>query len=661
MTVSAQPTLFQYVGNGVTTVFAYNCQVLQPSDLNVYVNGVAVTSGITKGGIGSLTGGTVTFSVAPANGAQVILEREVVLERTTDYQQNGDFLSRVVNPDFNRIWMALQQLMTGFSRALKVPKTDVSPITELPPAATRANNLLGFDASGNPITVAPNAQSATALQTLYATSAGSSLIGFIQAGVGAILRTLQSKSRDIINVRDFGAVGDGVTDDTAAIQAAINYVRTRSGATLYFPAQVAGQFYKTTAPLTCDGSITIVGDGMHAVIIIATGLSAGQYVLDFNLPLASNYYFNISGITLRSNNALPKALRLTNTSYVVLKNVQFYNVADGAVFSGGNTFSNYFDNVVGYQITRNTVRFEAFNGGGQYAFSNCTFTGDEGFYLHSDSATNNLSITNTNFEQCVTTSLSIAGTVEGLNLAGCRTEGSNLNDFVLNQAVGKSITGISITGCYFSSDTVASRPVQLGGTGGKVRGFNISGNHVSVATGAMVTLNGEGESGVISGNYLATATATPTNTQRAGVEVFGNENTAGKCAEYWGTATWDVKEGTFTPTDASGAGLSFAAASGRYTKIGRQVHWHAYLLFPATANGAATDIAGLPFAVNLSTNVMGRAGARVDLCNVGSAIGVMQGYSTTTRFSFWNPTALTQITNATLSGKELYISGTYFV
>ena len=55
---------------------------------------------------------------------------------------------------------------------------------------------------------------------------GSSLVGYLPAGSGAVGITVQAKLRQTVSVKDFGAVGNGTTDDTAAVQAALNYVAT---------------------------------------------------------------------------------------------------------------------------------------------------------------------------------------------------------------------------------------------------------------------------------------------------------------------------------------------------------------------------------------------------------------------------------------------------
>jgi hypothetical protein len=85
-----------------------------------------------------------------------------------------------------------------------------------------------------------------------AASSGSSMVGFLQAGVGAVPTTVQAKLRETVSVKDFGAVGDGVTDDTAAIQAALTESVNKK---LVFPKVASG--YLTTDTVTASGSIDI--------------------------------------------------------------------------------------------------------------------------------------------------------------------------------------------------------------------------------------------------------------------------------------------------------------------------------------------------------------------------------------------------------------------
>jgi len=121
--------------------------------------------------------------------------------------------------------------------------------------------------------------SETAIKAYYAASDGSSKVGFIQAGVSAVARTAQAKMRDIINVRDFGAVGDLNTDDTAAVQAAVN---ASNGNTIFFPT---GQ-YRLTAPITATQTISVlgVGNGAGPGAAEQSNSQVTQFFLDFANP-----------------------------------------------------------------------------------------------------------------------------------------------------------------------------------------------------------------------------------------------------------------------------------------------------------------------------------------------------------------------------------------
>lgn len=71
--------------------------------------------------------------------------------------------------------------------------------------------------------------------------ADSSQISYVPAGSGAITTNVQTKLRETVSVKDFGAVGDGVADDTAAIQSAISY-GAPLGKSIFFPSGI----YRTT-------------------------------------------------------------------------------------------------------------------------------------------------------------------------------------------------------------------------------------------------------------------------------------------------------------------------------------------------------------------------------------------------------------------------------
>lgn len=151
MPIPLQTPIVRHVGNGVTTVFAYPFGVLVAADLKVRVAGVDITSGYTVSGVGNRAGGTVTFAAAPANGAEVLLFREVTLERQTDYQYAGDLRESVLDDDFDRTMMALQDTQARFQRSITIPAGET--FTSLPAASARANRVMGFGPDGEVVLI----------------------------------------------------------------------------------------------------------------------------------------------------------------------------------------------------------------------------------------------------------------------------------------------------------------------------------------------------------------------------------------------------------------------------------------------------------------------------------------------------------------------------
>jgi hypothetical protein len=222
----------QYVADGVATAFAFPFAIFAASDLQVFVDGVRQTGGFAVSGAGDSGGGTCSFAVAPAAGRNITLRRRLPIRRTSDFQENGVLRARVLNDELDYQTAAIQQLADDSTRTLQFDPSDTAPAALLPPAAQRAGRLLGFGVDGAPAMFDGASGIGAAENVLF------------NPATAAAGGTVAAKLAETLSVRDFGAVGDGTTDDTLAIQAAFDAANTRSATVL-----VPDGTYRTSAPL----------------------------------------------------------------------------------------------------------------------------------------------------------------------------------------------------------------------------------------------------------------------------------------------------------------------------------------------------------------------------------------------------------------------------
>jgi hypothetical protein len=118
----------------------------------------------------------------------------------------------------------------------------------------------------------------------------------------------------------------------------------------------------------------------------------------------------------------------------------------------------------------------------------------------------------------------------------------------------------------------------------------------------------------------------------------------------------DYEEGTWTPIDDSGAGLSFTSVEGTYTKVGRLVTCFFSLTFPSTASASSARIGGLPFTVPAGTSGLNDA-----ILTVNTSSLVIQPYATNNATNFGLLLTYTgsgatnvQLTTAVLRGSITY-------
>jgi len=292
LAVSSELNKHIYVGNGSNKSFPFEFRVLEEDDLHIYLTVIStgITTEITSNYTVTVTDdvfpadeGTITY---PASGAAITsdykltVSREVDLLQETVYPNNTALKPKVVEKSLDKIAMATQQIEEEYSRTLKQDiSVDTTLVSNTLPAPSSLNSFR-WNAAGtaleltmDPASVLPAATAAkdaaiaaqTAAETAEdnaktsetnAANSASTIGGFLDyTGVAKVLNVISKGPW--VDIKAFGAKGDGTTDDTESFELAIAYCILNS-----FPLFISPGRYIISSKLLIEARrITIIGSG----------------------------------------------------------------------------------------------------------------------------------------------------------------------------------------------------------------------------------------------------------------------------------------------------------------------------------------------------------------------------------------------------------------
>lgn len=333
------------------------------------------------------------------------------------------------------------------------------------------------------------------------TAKGSSLVGYKPPFTGSVGRTQSSKNSDFISVKDFGAVGNGVDNDRAAIQAAIDYAGgLTSGGTVFIPDGVYGLRQVTypgsgAAGVSClvlKDNVTLLGNSHAAKLFVLASdygdgafyrviTSLGNAAAETGLKNAGIENLTIDGnkanqITYTGNPQAANVL-IEADSNVFVRNVKSINANGQAIMVRGKT-TNAAENII---ITDSVV----------------LSANDIGIQA---SQWNGLRILNNYVETCTNNAIDIYGE-DGDAVPNGR-------DFVINgNTVRGCLTGIfpetvkdgTVTGNAISGCTDGIHTNRINGAPGPIV---ISGNNIADCTGKALYHTGDNNMVFATGNII---------------------------------------------------------------------------------------------------------------------------------------------------------------
>lgn len=544
MTLNANDSRDEYTSGAAQAIFNYTFKIFASTDLDVYVtlsgqecSDSDLTTAYSVTGVGVEAGGTITLNTPASSGDLVTIVSSIPTNRTTDYQNNGDFRPDTVNDDFDRTVSLVKQVSDTASRSLVFDKCQqgVSSLSLPTPESERfmrwKGDLSGMENTDPPSVVVTgttlvSVSSYVGLRTVTGqaldqvvsvafrsfendggggnfrwddSDLSTQVTADTESGVyvapnsdatGASGAWVRSNLVGPIFSEWFGAIADASTDCSTALQAAVDF---KNSITDGVEVKLNPGTYKLTVQVVQDSRSSIIGSGMNSTRInSATGLSPFK-IIDSGGSSNVVEGASISHLSISLDNAAI-GIEVSDVWWATIEYVRF---RDG----GAST---------GTLIKSSGQAFHTF-------VSNCRFVGAQNFCIDFQDDVNSSIIEGNDFN--------MPDGAVAINIADCSHIAVFNNRFEQSASdAGNKIVLTNANNCPIYGNTMGNSLISVGiSILGTSQQNQIFGNRIAIdGTGSIgVTVGGTADFNSITGNsFLLQGTGTN------GVEVNGRTNTS---------------------------------------------------------------------------------------------------------------------------------------